>query len=134
MRFANDAYCAIFQQQVDRALARLPRNSGTADAVRSAARAALAGGSCSLEGTARVLGMSARTLQRRLHADGTSFGALLDALRRELADEYLARQLSIPEIAWLLGYAEPSAFHHAFKRWTGTSPEQARARSATQSD
>jgi AraC-like DNA-binding protein len=32
----------------------------------------------------------------------------------------------VQEIAWLLGYAEPSAFHHAFKRWTGTTPEQAR--------
>jgi AraC-like DNA-binding protein len=92
-----------------------------------AARAALAGGECTLAGTARVLGVSVRTLQRRLRSDGTSFAELVEALRREMAFEYLDKQLPLQEIAWLLGYSEPSAFHHAFKRWTGLTPEQARA-------
>jgi AraC-like DNA-binding protein len=132
MRHANDAYCAIFQEQVERALARLPGERGVAADVRAAAKAALAGGECTLAGTARALGVSGRTLQRRLHEGGTSFGELVDALRREMAEEYLDRRLRVAEIAWLLGYADPSAFHHAYKRWTGTSPEQARAaRAAT---
>ena len=124
---ANATYCAIFQQQVERALARLPAESGLAADVRGAALAALSSGDCSLSGTARVLGISPRTMQRRLQAEGTSFAELIDALRRELATAYLDRHVPVPEIAWLLGYAEPSAFYHAFKRWTGRTPEQLRA-------
>ncbi len=128
---ANETYSMIFQSQVERALARLPGSSGTAKDVRAAAQAALLAGQCSLAGTARALGMSERTLQRRLRDDGTSFGELVDSLRREMATEYLDKQLSVAEIAWLRGYAEPSAFHHAFKRWTGTTPEQVRAARTT---
>jgi AraC-like DNA-binding protein len=124
---ANETYFAFFQTHVERALARLPGKSGVANDVRAAARAALASGDCSLAGTARALGISARTMQRRLQADGTSFGELVDALRQELATEYLAQRVPVQEIAFLLGYAEASAFHHAFKRWTGMTPEQARA-------
>jgi AraC-like DNA-binding protein len=124
---ANETYRAFFQQHVERALARLPGKSGVASDVRAAARAALASGDCTLAGTARALGVSVRTMQRRLRADGTSFGALVDALRRELASEYLAQHVPVQQIAWLLGYGEASAFHHAFKRWTGMTPEQARA-------
>lgn len=124
---ANETYRAIFQQQVERAIARLPSSRGLAASVRAAAQAALSSGDCSLERTARVLGVSARTMQRRLRVEGTSFAELIDALRCEMAAAYLDKQVPVPEIAWLLGYAEPSAFYHAFKRWTGTTPEQLRA-------
>jgi AraC-like DNA-binding protein len=124
---ANETYRLIFQGQVERALARLPGKSGTANDVRAAAQAAIASGQCTLGNTARALGTSERTLQRRLREEGTSFAELIDCLRREMAIEYLDKQMSVGEIAWLLGYSEPSAFHHAFKRWTGTTPEQARA-------
>ena len=63
---ANAAYCAIFEAQVERALASLPDGSGMTAEVRAAARATLAGGECTLAGTARILGTSARTMQRRL--------------------------------------------------------------------
>lgn len=134
LQHANEAYAAIFREQVERALARLPRQSGMATDVKAAARAALAGGRCSLAATARVLGVSPRTMQRRLRTDGTSFGELIDALRREMATKYLDERVPVSEISWLLGYAEPSAFHHAFKRWTGTTPEQARALRTTRPD
>jgi AraC-like DNA-binding protein len=130
MQHANEAYCAIFEQQVEHALARLPGQSAMAADVRAIARAALAGGQCTLAGTARMLRVSVRTLQRRLNAEGTSFGELLDALRRELAVAYLAKDVAVQDIAYLLGYADATAFHHAFRRWTGTSPEQARAAGA----
>ena len=126
MPHANETYRAIFQEQVERALSRLPNQSGLAQNVRDAVQAALAAGDCTLASTARTLGVSTRTLQRRLQAEGTSFAEVIDALRSELAREYLSRELPVQEIAWLLGYAEPSAFHHAFKRWTGMTPEQAR--------
>lgn len=123
---ASEAYCAVFERQVERALERLPCESGSPDDVRAAARATLAGGECSLASTARALGTSARTLQRRLRERGTTFAELVDSVRREMALEYLRKRVSVHEIAFLLGYAEPSAFHHAFKRWTGMTPEQAR--------
>ena len=122
---ANEAYRKIFQRQVEHALARLPARSGLADDVREAAQAALLSGHCSLAATARRLGITARTLQRKLQAEGTSFGDLIEALRRELAEAYLAQNVPIQEIAWQLGYKTPSAFHHAFKRWTGRTPRAA---------
>jgi AraC-like DNA-binding protein len=98
------------------------------DDVRAAARAALASGDCTLSSAARALGTSTRTLQRRLEREGTSFGAIVEALRRELATAYLDRGLPIPEVASLLGYADTTAFHHAYRRWTGTSPSRRHAR------
>jgi AraC-like DNA-binding protein len=124
---ANQAYCAIFEQQVARTLARLPGKSGLSEHVRAAVQATLSSGDCTLASAAKRLGMSERTLQRRLKAEGTSFAELVDVLRSELAGVYLAQAVPVQEIAWLLGYAEPSAFHHAFRRWTGKTPEQARA-------
>lgn len=123
---ANAAYCAIFEQQVVKALGGLPIKHAMVEEVRVATRAMLAAGACTLPGTARVLGVSARTLQRRLQDAGTSFADLLDALRQELAVAYLDQGLSVAEIAFLLGYNAPSALHHAFKRWTGKAPEQLR--------
>ena len=72
------------------------------------------------------LGVSPRTLERRLACEGMTFSRVLDELRFDLARRYLQeRDLPISEIAWLLGYRETSAFNHAFKRWTGKTPKQA---------
>jgi AraC-like DNA-binding protein len=83
---------------------------------------------------ARTLGMSQRTLARRLAAEGSSFTAILDELKLDLAKHYLGEPgLPITTIAWLLGYQEVSAFTHAFKRWTGKTPKQARTKIVRQS-
>ncbi|WP_067701657.1 AraC family transcriptional regulator [Nocardia jejuensis] len=75
------------------------------------------------ETVARDLNLSARTLRRHLDAAGTSYRALLDEVRRTLAEEMLtATPLSVDDIAIRLGYAEATPFIHAFKRWTGTTP------------
>ena len=77
---------------------------------------------------ARRLGMSSRTLVRRLLQEDTSFGEILDQLRAALAKRYLHdKTLPISEIAWLLGYGEISSLTHAFKRWTGTTPRRFRS-------
>jgi AraC-like DNA-binding protein len=84
-----------------------------------------------LSRVAAELHMSERTLQRHLADDGSSFDALLDETRNELALRYLSdEKFAIAEIAYLLGYSEPSAFHRAFKRWTGKTPAQVRERAA----
>ncbi|WP_210485801.1 AraC family transcriptional regulator [Microvirga antarctica] len=83
------------------------------------------------------LGLSTRTLSRRLADEGLTFSSILDELRRALSDRYLQnKDLSISQIAWLLGYTEVSSFVHAFQRWTGQSPRDARRalRPVAQSD
>ena len=72
---------------------------------------------------ARKLGVSQRTLARRLSSEGLTFSSVLQRLKSDLAQRHLADEtLSISEIAWLLGYQDVSAFTHAFKRWTGRAP------------
>ena len=84
-----------------------------------------------LDVVASELGMSSRTLTRRLGAEGVTFNGLVDDLRHQLALTYLKdRGLSLTEIAYLLGYAEVSSFNHAFKRWTGATPSKVRAPSS----
>ena len=80
---------------------------------------------------ARSLGMSERTLTRRLSDEGLNFAKILQQLRRDLAVRYLHdRKLHVSKIAWLLGFNEVSAFTHAFKRWTEKTPSQMRAPNA----
>jgi AraC-like DNA-binding protein len=72
---------------------------------------------------AHKLGLSERTFARRLAAERLSFREIVDDLRRDLATRYLdQRHLQISQIAWLLGFNQPSAFSHACHRWFGTSP------------
>jgi AraC-like DNA-binding protein len=81
---------------------------------------------------ATILGMSERTLHRRLAAEGTSFQRLLDDTRRELAQHYLGqRNLSLADIAYLLGFTDQSSFFRASRRWFGTSPRDYRIRLIT---
>jgi AraC-like DNA-binding protein len=83
------------------------------------------------EDVACSLGMSERTLARRLSDEGLNFTEILQQLRRDLAVRYLNdRRLHISKIAWLLGFHEVSAFTHAFKRWTGKTPSQIRTAGA----
>jgi AraC-like DNA-binding protein len=77
---------------------------------------------------AKRLGLTTRSLQRRLKDENTSFNAVREQVRRELSRKYLADGLSIAEISFLLGFSEPSAFFRAFKRWTGQTPVEARRR------
>jgi AraC-like DNA-binding protein len=88
----------------------------------------LGSGEPSQTSIAKQMGMSERTLQRRLQAEGTTFNELLDDARRTIAFSYLAdRKLAAYEVSFLLGYAEPATFFRAFKRWTGQTPQQYRA-------
>ncbi len=76
-----------------------------------------------IDSVARGLNMSTRTLRRHLDAAGTSYRALLDEVRRALAEEMLTTTpLSVSDVAIRLGYAESSTFIYAFKRWTGATP------------
>ena len=97
------------------------------DQVRRVLGNALSSDDAQLTSVAKRLGVTARSLQRRLQDEGTSFQALRDETRKTLADRYLAEGLSLAEISFLLGFSEPSAFFRAFKRWTGLTPVERRA-------
>lgn len=76
---------------------------------------------------AKALGISTRTLSRRLADEGVTYADVVDDLRQSLALQYIKDPtLSLSQIAWLLGYEESSSFNHAFKRWTGRSPSAVR--------
>jgi AraC-like DNA-binding protein len=83
----------------------------------------IAEGRCSVEDVAKELAVSARTLQRRLEQEGTTFGGVCDDARRTAALEHLRNpRVAIKEAAFLLGFSEPSTFYRAFRRWTGDTP------------
>ena len=113
----------------EEALAHRPRPGGSfRSQVENAMVSRLPHGEASAERIAATLGVSRRTFARRLAAEGATFMDVLEGLRGNLARQYLAdRGLSVSQVAWLLGYQEVSAFTHAFKRWTGRTPRQARS-------
>jgi AraC-like DNA-binding protein len=81
-----------------------------------------------IEEVARTLGVGPRTLQRQLKEEGLCYATLAEEVRARLAGEYLNDPaLTISEIAYLLGFSEPSAFSRAFRRWTGRSPQAFRS-------
>jgi AraC-like DNA-binding protein len=99
--------------------------------VENAISSLLPHGRVLVEDVARSLGMSERTLARKLSDEGLNFTEILQELRRDLAVRYLDdRKLRVSKIAWLLGFHEVSAFTHAFKRWTGKTPSQKRTAGA----
>ncbi|MNG06523.1 DNA-binding transcriptional regulator GadX [compost metagenome] len=74
----------------------------------------------SITESARTLGMSVRTLRRQLLREGTSYQALLDGFRRDLAMEYLnSGHMTPKEVGYLLGFQSASNFRRAFRAWTG---------------
>jgi AraC-like DNA-binding protein len=99
--------------------------------VENAISSLLPHGRVLVEDVARGLGMSERTLARKLSDEGLNFTEILQQLRRDLAVRYLDdRKLHVSKIAWLLGFNEVSAFTHAYKRWTGKTPSQMRTAGA----
>jgi AraC-like DNA-binding protein len=99
--------------------------------VENAISSVLPHGRVLVEDIARSLGMSERTLARKLSDEGLNFTEILQQMRRDLAVRYLDDpRLPVSKIAWLLGFREVSTFTHAFKRWTGKAPRQMRAAGA----
>jgi AraC-like DNA-binding protein len=125
----------IVEAQVVTLLRKLPKAEAATDAVRRFLAEQLSNGPPRLEEMAPRLHMSARTLHRRLEQEGTNFRSVLNEVRRELAVRHLVeRRLAIGEIAFLLGFSEVSAFHRAFKHWTGHAPRAYRAQHSSSLD
>jgi AraC-like DNA-binding protein len=124
----NDQMWGIFAPGLRRRLADLQATATVADRVRAALNETLPAGDPSIGAVTTQLATSARTLQRQLSQEGTSFQAILADTRENLARHYLTRpDLRTSEIAFLLGFADTNSFYRAFKGWTGTTPETVRA-------
>jgi AraC-like DNA-binding protein len=99
--------------------------------VENAISSVLPHGRVLVEDVARSLGMSERTLARKLSDERLNFTEILQQLRRDLALRYLDDpKLHVSKIAWLLGFSQVSAFTHAYKRWTGKTPSEMRTAAA----
>lgn len=99
----------------------------TGDQVKDLLPSLLQGDTPTLAAVAERLGMAPWTLQRQLAEEKTGFRELVDETRKELAVEYIREtRASLSEIAWLLGFANPAAFHKAWRRWFATSPGEHR--------
>lgn len=118
----------ILSQHAEGLLASLEGAKSTRGQVEALLAPILHTGDASMVAIAGKLAMSRPTLARRLKAEGVTFEAVLDDLRRRMALDYLgARKVSVNETAYLVGFSEAAAFSRAFKRWTGRSPREARA-------
>ena len=122
--YLNELLTRYCEQALDR---REPERTTLRSSVENAMAPLLPHGKANVVEIARQIGMSRRTLARKLSADGLTFSAIAEELKANLAKHYLRDgDLPISQVAWLLGYQEVSAFTHAFKRWTGMTPRQLR--------
>ncbi|MEE4209893.1 MAG: AraC family transcriptional regulator ligand-binding domain-containing protein [Parvularcula sp.] len=126
-RLGDETIVRFFDRHLEAELAALADDTGLDQRVRIAVSQRLSEGPPTLSSTAAALGMSSRTLQRRLSDQGLSFQTLVDLARRELAEQLLREtRYSLAEIAFLTGFAEQSGFTRAFKRWAGQTPRSYR--------
>ena len=126
-RLGDASVSDFFEAHLKKTLSDLTDDSALAKRVRIEVSQSLAEGVPTLSDVAGSLGMSGRTLQRRLAEQGHAYQDLVDAARRELAERLLRdTDYALAEIAFLTGVSEQSAFTRAFKRWAGQTPRSFR--------
>ncbi len=124
---SDPALLAILSRAADELARKTPTDPLMTAQVKRVLHEALRSDDAHVDIVAERLGLTSRSLQRRLKDEGTSFNTLREDVRRDLARRYLDDGLAIAEISFLLGFSEPSAFFRAFKRWTGETPVAHRA-------
>lgn len=126
---SNAGMWEFFSKELNRRLKDLDSSASTVDRVTAVLHESLPCGDSAIEVVAAKLGMSKRSLQRKLGEESVSYQAVLKSVREKLAAHYLT-QSDLPqnEIAFLLGFSEPNSFARAFSQWTGKSPGQFRQR------
>lgn len=119
----NAELLEMLDPQLIYALEERRARKSTGEQVKWILKRLLSGARPEIAAVARELGLSDRTLQRRIVEEGTSFRQLLVEARRELAREYLNRpEIAVEEVAYLLGYEDSNSFYRAFRAWEGTTP------------
>ena len=116
----DEAMWDYFEPELSKRLAELEVDDSTAARVRSALTELLPGGACGIEDVAERLGLTRRTLQRKLSEENTTFQKQLNSTREMLAIHYIRNtDMTTNDIAYLLGYNELNSFLRAFTIWTG---------------
>lgn len=124
---SNEGLWAAFEPELRNRLAQLDASVTIGQRVRSVLLEALPGGGVEMDAVAQRIGMSRRSLQRHLEAEGLTYTDLLQSTRHALAQHYLLKtDLPLAEISFLLGFEEPNSFFRAFRGWAGRSPESFR--------
>lgn len=130
--YADAQMLDLMVRRSDQMLRELAVETDLVARVKAVIRRRLGGTAPNVEQVAKDCNMSRASLQRKLAASGSGFQKLLDEVRLDFAEEYLrGPKPSLDELSFLLGYSDSSAFHHAFKRWTGMGPLAYRANSAS---
>lgn len=125
----DSAMWDYFEPELRRRLSAVEALDSAVELTRAALLELLPTGDAAIGTVARQLALSPRTLQRRLDREGTTYKEVLGTVRCELAEEYLAKEISTAEIAFLLAYSEVNSFLRAFKGWKGVTPEHYRQQS-----
>jgi len=119
----NAQLLAVLMPGLERAVEQDERERTLADDVRMALSERMCGDRPAAATVAKSLGMSTRTMQRRLGELGTTYQSVLDDVRRRSARQLLANtDLGIGEVAFLLGFEEVNSFTRAFQTWEGSTP------------
>lgn len=119
----EDNYLAkLLRQHAETLLSQLEQTQTLSGKVQTLLIEHLPKGEADIERIAATLCMSRWTLNRRLKEENTSYQQLLEQTRKQMAQDYLKQNLTITEVAFMLGFSEPSAFNRAFKRWAGEAP------------
>jgi AraC-like DNA-binding protein len=125
----NEELLNVIGTQLDSELKSRRMSNSVGEQVKQTLQRLLAGTRPTLQDVAQALGLSARTLQRRLTESGLTFQQVVEETRRELARHYLKqRAVELNETAFLLGFADANSFFRAFQGWEGTSPGEWRTR------
>ena len=120
---ADAALRQLLERYAADQLAKIPTSARFSQRVRACILSMLPLGGLTADTVAAQFSMSSRTLRRRLQEEATSYQEILDDVRAELARHYLTKEKrGIDEVAFLLGFSDPSAFTKAFRRWTGQTP------------
>jgi AraC-like DNA-binding protein len=124
---ANEKMWETFEPDLRRRLQNLDESASVSERVSALLLEFLPSGQCSIDAVCEKLIMSKRTLQRRLHEEGTNFQEILKKTRKDLAVHYLSRStITSSEISYLLGFEDANSFFRAFNDWTGNTPESMR--------
>lgn len=129
----NEELLEILTPVLDQSLNEQKHSRSIAEMVKWIMKRSLTGGRLDIRAVAKEMGMSDRTLQRRLTGENTSFKHLLTQARHEQAREYLADpSLDIKEVAFLIGYEDQNSFYRAFRLWEGDTPSNWRKEHSVQ--
>jgi AraC-like DNA-binding protein len=123
----NAGFWQGFEKDLQNQLSEQQSAAPMAARVRRCLQELLPSGRCGIEDVCERLLMPRRSLQRHLRSEGQSFRGILDQLRADISQTYLAQdQLTVEEISYLLAYRDPNSFYRAFQAWTGMTPREAR--------